>query len=101
MTTSTQTLYTRPLPVGSSNLAFHLQAGDLVDNSGDLTPEWCVVDHVGAEHAEDTGNEDRKDDNYCDGDCFAVIYFDADECVYPLHVREGDDVDARFQVAAE
>jgi hypothetical protein len=83
-------LYTRRLQIRHPH---ELEAGDLVDVSDTLDPQWATVEYT-TEHGGDPDLELTTDP--CDGGCIAVIVFEADDCLYPMHVQDADEVYARF-----
>lgn len=96
MSTLTETRYSRRIQIESAQL----EVGDQIDNAiPGREPVWDTIDHFGT-HAEDEANEDRDEDDpdYCWGDCTSVIFFEAEDCAYPLHVHSGngDSVYARL-----
>lgn len=101
MTTVTETaLYSRRIRIDSEQL----QPGDQIDNAiPGRDPVYDTIEKIGT-HTEDASNEDRDEDDadYCYNDCAFVIFFEAEDYAYPLHVRRGngDYVHARFPVGA-
>ena len=86
----TSALYTRRVHIRHP---YDLEAGDLVDVSPTLDPQWATVETL-AEHDGDPDLDDSTDP--CTGDCIAVIVFELDDHLYPLHVQDHDEVHARF-----
>jgi nucleotide-binding universal stress UspA family protein len=87
--TTAQAAFTRPIRIGWDQL----RPGDQVDNSipgGDPVGD-TILKVVPGGHADDESNEDRADDDpgYCWGDCVAVVFFEDEDCAYPLHVHKG------------
>lgn len=97
METLTQTLYTRSIRIDGQSI-FELQAGDQVDMSLDVDPTWCTVERTSHSCADDDDQEHVSDEDYCEGTCHFVVFFEADDYTRPLHVTENDEVYARIRV---
>lgn len=81
-----------------------LQPGDQIDNTA---PGWngdrvydTVLKVVEGGHDQDGSNEDKDEDDetYCEGNCVSVIFFEDEDCAYPMHVGRWLDVTARLRV---
>ena len=98
METATAIRYTRRIRIDEHY--YEIQPGDQVDNSRDFSEDWCTVARIGT-HVQDECIEDAPDDYYCEGKCAAVIFFEDEDCAFAFHIRPGDEVYARFPMAAE
>lgn len=93
-------LYTRPIRIDFSEL----QPGDQIDSTvdgwkGDRVYD-TVLKVVEGGHDQDGSNEDKDEDDesYCEGDCLSVIFFEEEDCAYPMHVGRWLEVTARLRV---